>query len=217
MRNYFLCFISFLGAFTSALSQQKTDKSVLLSVAVVKGRTLPRNVVDDYVSDADLKLVIQNNTDTVTTFYRTWNIWGDNAIRFELTIKDSVFNLYYSSYCDSRNFPEAKILQPGDSMVILIKVQQCYYRGPCPCLYSLPREYRFPSDQLLHAKLRAYYKVNMETHQQQIETALEIAKIQDSQLHVKRKSVKQTQKILDSFVTSELASDVIEINIDTWL
>src|SRR5258706_13539920 len=116
MLKYSLFIVSFLLSFESVFSQNKAEKSLHLFVSLMKGQPRPKNVPKGQSLDPDLKLVILNNTDTLTRFYRSWNAWGDNAIQLELTIKDSIFTLHYSSFCSSNNFPSAETLQPGDSM-----------------------------------------------------------------------------------------------------
>ena len=215
MKKCFLIIFIFSLFCESIFSQEKNEKSVNLFVSPMKGLPRPQNVSRGQSLDPDLKLVILNNTDTTATFYKTWNVWGDNAIRLELTIKDSVFTLYYSSFCSSNNFPDAETLRPGDSMIVYLKIEKCYHRGPCPCVYSMPREYRFPLNHFRGAQLRAFYKVNLETHQQEIASSMEESKWLDSINHKAGKIVKEQEKYLRSFVTSELVSKPIEIDFDS--
>jgi hypothetical protein len=216
MLKYFLLIVSFAFSLVNVFSQEKIEKSVCLSVSPMKGLPGPENISREQRFDPDLKLVILNNTDTVATFYKPWNLWGGDAIRLELTINDTIFNLYYSSFCDSRNFPDAETLRPGDSMCIYIKIEKCYERGPCPCLYSITNKYRFPKDKLRGAQLRAFYSMNLENHQQAVITGIENAKLLDSVGHKKGKMVNEQKKYLKTFVTSELVSKPIEINFDSW-
>jgi hypothetical protein len=216
MLKYSLLIVSFLLFCDTVFSQMKTEKSVSLLVSLMKGLPRPKNVPRGQSPDPDIKLVILNNTDTAATFYQTWNIWGDDAIRLELTIKDSVFILHYSSFCSSNNYPAAETLRPGDSMCVYIKVEKCYERGPCPCLYSMPKEYRFPIKHLRGAQLRAFYRVNLENHQQEVASSMKDAKWLDSIDHRAGIIVTEKEKYLRSFVTCELVSKPIEIDFDSW-
>lgn len=216
MYKFLLFILPFLFHTQAAFSQLKTEKALTLTVSLVKNLRYPAVVPEKPNQDSDLKLVLLNNTDSNATFYRTWNTYGDNAIRLELRIKDSVFRLFYSSYCDTRNFPAAQTLKPGDSMVVYIKVEECFQKGPCPCLYSLPNIYRFPKDHLLGAQLRAFYQVNLENHQQAVDHEIEIIKIMDLKRRKKRKVMKEKMKYLNSFVISELKSEAITISTESW-
>jgi hypothetical protein len=216
MLKYFLFILSLLLFCESVFSQEKSEKSVRLFVSLMKSLPHPKDVPWGQSFDPDIKLVILNNTDTTATFYQTWNSWGDNAIQLELTTKDSVFTLHYASFCSSNNYPAAEILRPGDSMCVYIKVEKCYERGPCPCLYSMPKGYRFPINNLRGAQLRAFYRMNLENHQQEIHSSLENAKLLDSVGDKSGKIVSEQKKYLRTFVTSELVSKPIEINFDSW-
>jgi hypothetical protein len=214
--KFFLLIASSLLFLESAFSQGKAEKSVDLFVSLMKGLPRPKNVSRGQSLDPDLKLTIVNNTDTIATFHKTWNLWGDDAIRLELTIKDSIYNLYYSSFCSSNNFPDPAILRPSDSMIIYLKVEECYQNGPCPCTYSLPNRYRFPANNLRGAQLRAFYMVNLENHQQYIDFTMEDAKWLNSTSHKAGKIIAETEKYLKSFVTCELVSKSIRIDFDSW-
>src|SRR5687767_3455481 len=126
MQKHPILIIAFLLFLNGVYSQKPTVKSVTLSVSSMKGLPRPKSASRGETLDPDIKLVILNNTDTVTRFYKTWNLWGDDAIRLELTVKDSVFTLYYSGFCSSNNFPAAETVPPGDSMVIYLKIEKCY-------------------------------------------------------------------------------------------
>lgn len=215
MYKFFLLLGSVFALVTNILSQANNEKTILLSLSVVKkpnGAVTSKN--KDY--DPDLKLVILNNTDTASSFYKMGNLWSEDAIRLELSLKDSIFSLYYYSFCDSRNFPDAQTLRPGDSAVYYLKIEECYHHGPCPCVASMPKNYRFPTSNLRGAKLRAFYKINMENHQSAVAIGIDNAKFLDSIARKKGKLLKSEEKYQRSFVTTELVSKAIELNIDTW-
>lgn len=211
-----LLYTSLLAFLTPVWSQGKKEKAVTLSLTVLK--ELPHAASDSTYETPhpDIRLVLRNHTDSVASFYLPSCAWGDNAIRLELKIRDSIFILYYASFCNTRFIPFAKVLQPGDSMVILLKIEQCYQRGPCPCLYSLPRNFRFPLNSLKGAQLRAFYKADPEYLDQNKDIELEEAKRTDSLSHKKNTVLKKKEKYQASFVRSELVSNTVSIDFDAW-
>ncbi|MCX6316101.1 MAG: hypothetical protein NTW29_02335 [Bacteroidetes bacterium] len=203
----------------------------LLWIQSVAAQTLPEKVLSlrlsllmDMSSDIErvsrphphLKLVIHNNTDTAAAFYKPDNPWGDQAIRLELLLHDSLFTLHYSSFCGEKYYPEASVLEPGDSMVFELSVERCYQHGPCPCVYAMPDRFRLPDTDIRGGKLRAVYQVNRENDSELVHSGIREAIRMDSLYNRKGRGVNWAEKYDRSFVRTQLVSNWVEIDRENW-
>ncbi|MCU7552847.1 hypothetical protein OCK74_27255 [Chitinophagaceae bacterium LB-8] len=171
----------------------------------------------------DVKIVIINNTDTLASFYESWNAWGNDAVMLELQMNDTVYKLHRVNDCWlNKNFPSAVMLFPGDSVMFYFKIVGCTPKSSCACFYSLPRGLRFPTNNLASAQLRAYYQLNLENHLTNLDDQLTMPKeMGDVSIIYPKSHYKKFRKLtvlqkMRSFVCDLLISDWVNIQFDKW-
>lgn len=107
--------------------------------------------LDKNDTNSVVQFLIKNNTDSLATFYETWNAWGFFNFKFEMIVQDSVFKATRYTCCIDRNFPSAIMLFPGDSMEFSMKTVACDTSRRWDCFWG------FPSTKLKQVKIRAVY------------------------------------------------------------
>jgi hypothetical protein len=162
----------------------------------------------------DIKVVIKNNTDTLASFYQDWNMWGSDAIRFEMTFPNKTDTLFFTGDWLNKNFPSSEMLFPGDSMVFTYKMIKCQQNWASNCFYNLQEK------NIRGAKIRAIYQLNSKRHDKDL---AERPKNVDIGLfiimwsrHNDEFEKLTTQQKLNSFVRDRLVSETHEINFDKW-
>lgn len=199
------------------VSQSRTSKEVKVSALIFEQK---RDT--DHISRV-LRVTITNRTDTLASFYESWNLWGHDAVAIELNVHDTIFCLSQSCNSWDKNFPSSVMLFPGDSIHFDFDIVGCGEQK-CRCFYTSPNRLTFPKYNLRGASLRVLYQVNLENHFQEVARTLEARRENKLPFFVGMFPVshrKVFEKLslnqkLRSFVKSELVSKPITLDFPSW-
>ena len=147
-----------------------------------------------YNYDSSFSVIIKNNTDSMTSFYEDWNMWGYYNIHFEIIVHGKI---EYFTKREKRgwdkNFPFYSALKPGDSMII-------NYTKDCSCQWS-----EFPcltEKNYDSAKIKVVYQLDKETHEFHEYNGLFFRMPNDN---------REPLKIYQSFPTSKIESKEYDV------
>src|SRR5690349_14953516 len=65
------------------------------------------------------RIVINNNSDTLVSFYEDWNLWGYYNISFEIRTTCGTYTIQkIEKMAWDKNYPSYKTIFPGDSLIL---------------------------------------------------------------------------------------------------
>jgi hypothetical protein len=212
MRQLFFLIFCFVSLYSLS---QKSGKEVSLGIKVLRGKPGTGDTI------RKIRITLRNNTDSLASFYESWNMWGRDAVKLELNVHNKIYCLFSAGDCWDQSYPSSIMLFPGDTVSFDFPMIECK-RGTCPCFYSMPRGLDFPHKGLKGARLRALYSVNLENHQQEVLDSLKYASpytyyyLMRPASHPKEFSKLSLERKMRSFVHSELISKPIVLTFDSW-